>query len=441
MALGLCLTILSYFVWTSPTAPLNPIHILAQEASHTALENHLTAKNAEMAAQVKLLKKQLADSKSSSAKTQHALDKLNGQFAATTKAHNATLAAAAAAAAKPHASSKPVPTPVTAPSLASIESPTSKYFGLYTAQAPFNWATYDDTTAKVGETPNMVGYFGGWDQPFRADAVTAAWKRDTLPVLTWESRPADATNNDIDAPAYSLHNILAGDFDTYLRTYAQAIVANGLPLGIRFDHEMNGIWYPWAETDGQGNPINGNSPGEYVKVWRYVHDIFQAEGANQYVMWIWSPNIINNLPASHQSLAYTESLYPGDAYVDWVGLSGYLRPPYVAANDFSFNYTFGSSLQQLRQMTNKPIVLSELGASDVGGHKPQWIASLFAALKKPENADIVGFGWFNLAVTSYTEGVLATNDWRIESRPDSLAAFITGLTAPGSGFVLKPAPQ
>ncbi|MFP3466715.1 glycoside hydrolase family 26 protein [Leifsonia sp. SIMBA_070] len=330
--------------------------------------------------------------------------------------------------------------PITAPARADLVNPAKRYYGMYTEQAPFNWATFDATSAKVGVSPNMVGYFSGWDENFRANAVTRAWQQGRMPLMTWESRPIDAGNDSTDAPAYSLPNIIRGDFDAYLHQYAKDIVATGLPLGIRLDHEMNGIWYPWSETDGQGKSINGNNVGDYVTMWRHVHDIFQQEGANNLVVWVWAPNIVNNLPASHKAPGYLDGLYPGDAYVDWVGLSGYLRPPYKSDNDFSFDYTFKASLDKLRSLTSKPILLAEIGASETDGHKATWITSLFQSLGKPENDDIIGFSWFNLAVTSYVEGERATNDWRIDSRADSLSAFITGLTRPEDDFVLTPAP-
>lgn len=337
-------------------------------------------------------------------------------------------------------SGDPATTPITAPARADLLKPATRYYGMYTEQAPFNWATFDATSAKVGVQPNVVGYFSGWDETFRANAVTRSWQQGRMPLMTWESRPIDAGNDSTDAPAYSLPNIIRGDFDAYLHQYAKDIVATGLPLGIRLDHEMNGIWYPWSETDGQGKSINGNNVGDYVKMWRHVHDIFQQEGANNLVVWVWAPNIVNNLPASHKAPGYLQSLYPGDAYVDWVGLSGYLRPPYKSDNDFSFDYTFKASLDELRSLTSKPILLAEIGASETDGHKPAWITSFFEALAKPENDDIIGFSWFNLAVTSYVEGVRATNDWRIDSRADSLSAFITGLTRPEDHFTLTPAP-
>ncbi|WP_233571476.1 glycoside hydrolase family 26 protein [Cellulomonas triticagri] len=326
------------------------------------------------------------------------------------------------------------PTKPTAPSKAALVNPTQRYFGMYTEQAPFNWATFDDAANDVGRQQNLVGYFGGWDESFRANAVTRSWERGMLPMLTWESRPIGSKNDVVEEPDYTLPKIIAGEFDAYLTQYAKDVVATGLPLAIRLDHEMNGIWYPWAEQTGSGSPINGNGVGDYVKMWQHVHDIFEANGANQYVIWVWAPNIINNLPAANQGLDFLKALYPGDAYVDWVGVSGYQRPPYKADNDATFSYTFDRTLDQLRAITDKKIILAEVAASETGGTKPQWVRSFFQGFDPGQNDDIVGFAWFNLAITTYVDGQLSTNDWRVDSRANSLDAFRSGLNAASHQF-------
>src|SRR6478736_5030976 len=335
------------------------------------------------------------------------------------------------------------PTKPTAPSKAALVNPTSRYFGMYTEQAPFNWATFDDAANEVGRQQSMVGFFGGWDEAYRANAVTRAWQRGMLPMLTWESRPIASGNDVVDEPDYTLPKIIAGDFDAYLTQYAKDIASTGLPLAIRLDHEMNGVWYPWAEQTGSGAPINGNNVGDYVKMWQHVHDVFEANGANQYVIWVWAPNIVNNLPAANQSTDFLRSLYPGDAYVDWVGVSGYQRPPYKSDNDATFGYTFDRTLNQLREITDKKILLAEVGASEVGGTKPAWVKSFFEGFDPGRNDDVIGFAWFNLAVTTYVDGQLATNDWRVDSRANSLEAFRTGLAGTARNFggtVLATAP-
>lgn len=358
--------------------------------------------------------------------------------------------AAAAKAANGSGSSGPIPAArPTAPSLSSLIAPDKRQYGLYTTQAPFNWAEFDDVGSKVGVSPTMVGYFQGWDGNFRADAVTRAWQRGMMPLLTWESRPMTAGNDQAIDPDYSLPVIIGdpangvpGRYDDYLHQYAKDIVALGLPLGIRLDHEMNGSWYPWGERAWGGNFLNGNRKGDYVKMWQHVHDIFEAEGANQFVVWIWAPNIVNALPDyGKYSSWYMKSLYPGDEYVDWVGLSGYYRPPYRADQTATFSYTFDRSLAQLREVApGKPILLAEIGASEIGGNKPAWIADMFTALTQPQYDDIIGFAWFNQTVTTISGGQRVTNDWRITSRRDSLAAFVAGITNPAAGFVDGTAP-
>ncbi|MFT2816421.1 glycosyl hydrolase [Leifsonia sp. A12D58] len=460
IAMASTLAILSAIVWASPSSPIRQtVEAVVADAGVTL--NPLSAENTKLKTKLASIEAKLAKTSSElteqkkkllaqQASTAKKLAEVQQQVSAANRRTAEAKAAASATKSKP-TTTPPVKTPavepvITAPAKQDILNPASRYFGMYTEQAPFNWSTFDSTSSAIGVQPNLVGYFGGWDETFRANAVTRAWERGKVPLLTWESRPIKAGNDVIEEPDYSLPRILGdeaagvpGAFDEYIHQYARDIVATGLPLGIRFNHEMNGIWYPWNETTGKGESINGNNPGDYVKVWKHVHDIFEAEGANELVFWVWSPNIINKLPAINKKPEFLASLYPGDDYVDMVGLSGYLRPAYVAKQEFTFEYTFDASLNQLRALTDKPILLAEVGASETGGHKETWLTSFFSSMAKPENDDIVGFAWFNLAITTFVEGERTTNDWRINSRADSLSAFITGLTDPLGRFTLLPA--
>ncbi|MDN4615571.1 glycosyl hydrolase [Leifsonia sp. F6_8S_P_1B] len=483
-ALVVTLGAVSWFVWSSPDSPV-------REAADTvvAAANPLTAQNALLQQQLKTAKgqvasqngklknaaaaaaasaaahaKQVASLQQQLARTQDQLGALeaesdtgtgsgdkgsSGGKGSGSKTTNATKPPKVPAAGSPGGDSTPGGTEkpdedpaavITAPSRDSLLHPEHRYFGMYTEQAPFNWATLDATAKKIGVEPNVVGYFSGWDEDFRVSAVQRAWQQGRLPLMTWESRPIAAGNNSNSAPEYSLPTIIGGGFDAYLHQYAKDIVATGLPLAIRLDHEMNGTWYPWSELNGSGKAINGNNVGDYVKMWRHVHDIFQAEGANALVIWVWAPNIINNMqPSSHTTQEFLAGYYPGDDYVDWVGLSGYLRPPWRAGNDFTAGYTFDRSLDQLRTLTSKPIFLAEVGASETDGHKPGWVKTFFEQFHDSKNADIIGFSWFSLAITSYVGGERSTNDWRIDSRSDSLAAFAEGIADPAADFTLIPA--
>ncbi len=314
-----------------------------------------------------------------------------------------------------------LPTP-SAPPREQILNPAQTYFGLFTEQSPFNFKELDQVASAVDHRPSSVTWFAGWDQSFRADVVQAAWRRDMLPVITWEPRPivtpmGPGSNNAVNAD-YQLSDILQGDYDAYIRQWARELREVNLPVAIRFAHEMNGFWYPWSEQ------TNGNKPGEFVAAWRHVHDLFAEEGALN-AIWLWTPNV-TGFPQAQP----LDQLYPGDDYVDWVGLSGYYRkvnPGYEA----SFTNTYGKTLTQLRAVApGKKILLAEVGATETGGQKMNWVTSFFAGL--PANPDVIGFTWFNRSVTAIPNGekTPVTNDWRITSSPEVTALFRDKLTDP-----------
>ena len=331
-------------------------------------------------------------------------------------------------------------TPVDVPTKAEVLAQQSRWYGLYTTQSPFNWAEYDQVSQQVGKATNMVGYFQGFDQDFNASAVQRSWTNGRVPMLTWESRPLKTGNDQKYVAGYTNADVSGGSFDAYLTKYAQAIRANGQPVVIRLDHEMNGSWYNWAEGATQQN-----APGSFVAMWQHVHDVFERAGANDYVIWNWSPTRIDALGnAKYQTLAYLQEYYPGSDYVDWVGMSGYYRK---SAEAPTFATTFTKTLDQLRQIApDKHILLSEVGATESGaaitdGQKARWITSLFDALADPANSDVIGFAYFSETATTIVDGVRATNDWRLNSRADSLAAFVAGIARTDTDYDLQEVTQ
>ena len=316
---------------------------------------------------------------------------------------------------------RPVPDPlagVTASLTRDEIADADHLFGLYTQQAPFDYGEVDLVQATVNRKADVIGYFQAWTEDFRPDAVKQVWLRGQVPLLTWEPQAQVGTISNTD-PQFALPRILDGNHDAYIRRYAQSIRATGLPLILRFAHEMNGNWYPWSEG------VNGNGDGDYVRAWRHVHNIFEAEGANDLVVWLWAPNRVNQIP----NRPHPAEFYPGDDVVDWIGMSGYYRPYDDAA---TFDYTYGQTLPLLRDATrNKPIFLAEIGATETNDRKSFWIRDLFAGMAA--NPDIIGFGWFNITVTSTVNGDKQTNDWRINSSGGAADTMATALAENGYG--------
>ena len=235
-----------------------------------------------------------------------------------------------------------------------------------------------------------------------------------MPVLSWEPwptvQPVGPDSDNTKDPGYTLASIIDGSHDEYIDRFATEVRDLGLPVAIRFAHEMNGNWFPWSEE------TNGNKKGEYVEAWRHVHDRFTAIGATN-AIWIWSPNVVTARPSVRLS-----PLYPGDDYVDWMGMVGYYRRVYLDdkgnAKAPTFDNTYSGTLAELRSVAVKPIVITELGATEVGGNKPEWIQSLFDGLAA--NPDVIGFVWFDHSVNG--------TDWRIESSDAASSAFAGGIS-------------
>ncbi|MGY0005400.1 glycoside hydrolase family 26 protein [Micromonospora sp. I033] len=316
----------------------------------------------------------------------------------------------------PPATAEPAAAPRPA---AGLFPPAGKAFiGVMTDKGPHDFAVLDSFTAAAKQQPQVMLFSASWNvDAFDRTLFDRISSRGMLPMLGWEpwdhrvdkaAREKNLPVRQIDEirsnqPAYRLSRITAGDFDPYLRSWAQGIRSLGYPVAIRLAHEMNGDWYPWSEAS------NGNRPGEYVAAWRHVHDLFRAAGVTN-VTWVWSPNA--RWDASQPKLS---GWYPGDHYVDWVGVTGYYG--IGAYTDYrSFDSIFGPTITEIRGFSGKPLVITETGASDATGRKAEWITDAFRAL--PRHPDIIGLIWFE---------VDKELDWRIVSSPAVAQAFATAV--------------
>ncbi|MBL7493657.1 beta-mannanase [Frankia sp. AgB1.9] len=309
-----------------------------------------------------------------------------------------------------------VPAELLAPSTELAAAPTQfpepgkTFVGIMTTAGVHSFTNLLDFTQKTSYKPRAYQFSEGWaEDKFNASDLNKVASLGMMPIVAWE--PWDfSTKPQSDKlrgaqPKYRLSNIIDGSFDSYIRSWARGVKTLDYTIGLRFAHEMNGYWYPWAEQ------ANGNQPGQYVQAWRHVHDIFTQEGAAN-VVWIWSPNVTypNSTPLAE--------LYPGDAYVDWVGFSGYYG---TVGNETykSFDEIFASSLAEVQTVTQKPIVITETGAADNAGLKAAWIAQLFASL--PRYPEIIGVIW-----QESTKEV----DWRVAVSPAASRAFAVGAANP-----------
>jgi hypothetical protein len=276
------------------------------------------------------------------------------------------------------------------------------FLGVQTNLGPWDFSAVDAFTGAVHHQPAALQYSVGWahDQ-FDAGRLQAIADRHMLPIIAWEPWDYQQTPTQ---PAYRLAAITGGRYDDYIRSWAIGLAAARLPVVMRFAHEMNGNWYPWCEQS------NGNRRGDYVKAWRHVYDIFTDAAADN-VYWMWSPNV------TYPGAASLSELYPGDSYVDWVGLSGYYGTAGVTQYS-SFDRIFDGTFTELSTFTNKPVVIAETAATNAAGQQARWITEMFRDL--PSHPSIIGVIWFE---------AVKEIDWRIANQPAAAAAYAAGAAA------------
>jgi hypothetical protein len=246
---------------------------------------------------------------------------------------------------------------------------------------------------EIGCKPRVVNRFVKLDSTFSANDLRKMSSTGQEPMISLEPWSYRSTRDTVDLPAYRLSAVASGRYDSQLEGIARLLASYGKPVLLRFAHEMNATWYPW------GVGVNGNHSSDYVDAWRHVHDVMSSIAPN--LRWVWAPASTwwdDPLPLS--------KVYPGDEYVDYVAVSGY-------GHDGTAEDTYGAWYTEVRTITDKPAILSEIGAD--GSDKAAWIASLgdFVA----EHPDIVGFVWFNTT----PESTGATGDYALDSSEDVTA--------------------
>jgi mannan endo-1,4-beta-mannosidase len=261
-----------------------------------------------------------------------------------------------------------------------------KFFGVQAPGAPDALGSVRTFAASAGARPNLIGEYIAWNDAMDTQAAANAWSYGALYYMVWE--PYDT----------SVAAIAAGRSDSYISKVARQVRALNQPVAISFGHEFNGNWYPWGTT--------GTTAADFVAAWRLIHRLFAAADARN-VIWIWNPNVIDADPQLDLS-AY----YPGDAYVSWVGITGY----FSTTGPDTFDSLYGPTMQEIRGFTNKPFIIAETSV-ETGPNEVAAAQSLVSGVR--QSPDVLGFVWFDYQKL----GV----DWRLETRPSVQAAIAGGL--------------
>ncbi|WP_425523681.1 glycoside hydrolase family 26 protein [Rhizobium setariae] len=168
--------------------------------------------------------------------------------------------------------------------------------------------------------------------------------------------------------------VLAGDYDANIKAISAIIKTMKSPVIIRWGQEMEDKTgrFSWSDWPAQ----------DYITAYKRVVDQFRADTPSVQVMW--SPKGLDGL----------EKYYPGDSYVDIVGLSVFGLEAY---DDKAYGgpKTFAEALEPGYKRVShygKPIWVAELGYEGCSDYLQSWMEAATAKNDKfPALKEVVYF--------------------------------------------------
>lgn len=199
------------------------------------------------------------------------------------------------------------------------------------------------------------------------------------------------------APDDLLRGILAGRYDSNMTAVCSAAAKLKSPVTIRWAQEMDDktgqfTWSYWK-------------PEDYIKAYRHVVDVCRKDLPS--AQYMWSPKGDEDLKA----------FYPGDDYVDTIGLSVFGYQPYdelTVGRDTTFVERTKPGYDLAKDF-GKPIVIAELGYEGKDDYVRAW--ALEANQPHDEFPDLTAVVYFNDREVYPWPRNVGRPDWRVANHP------------------------
>ena len=280
------------------------------------------------------------------------------------------------------------------------------YHGVYPGgttgeESDLTLADLESYQLAAGKTASWVFFSHNWYEGRDFPAATATWIRDAGSVpyirLMLRSQP----DQGVEEPLFGLQAIVDGTFDDDIALWCDSARGFGTPLLAEYGTEVNGEWFPWNgvwngadTTDGYGDPAEADGPERFRDVYRHIIDICRDAGASN-LTWVFHVNG-EDYPGGDWNAF--EQYYPGDEWIDWIGISSYggLTP----LDDWwpSFREGMDAAYPRATAMApDKPVIVAEFGATanHPSGDQVAWATEALADITGMRWPAVIGFSWWN----------------------------------------------
>jgi hypothetical protein len=191
-----------------------------------------------------------------------------------------------------------------------------------------------------------------------------------------------------DKEGISPRTIATGGCDVYIRNWAKFIKRLPYRFILKPAQEMSVEQIPWW-------PFRfGETPQDFINMWRHMVTIFKEEGVTN-VEWFWGISAGSYPPTPENS---HHNYYPGDEWVDWVGIiaDNYYKYMWSPQPWRDFTWFTDKFLNEFTCKYPKPQMIHEMGsveALDGAGSKSKWIRDAYANI--PKYPFLRGIVYFN----------------------------------------------
>jgi len=283
---------------------------------------------------------------------------------------------------------------------------------LYHGVFPGGWSGEEDDISieelssyeqAVGKTAAWIYFSNNWykDRNFPRKTATMIRESGSVPFIRLMLRDSDEQNKK--NRLFTLQRILEGSFDKDLRAWARTARDFGSPLLAEYGTEVNGEWFPWngkwsgaGKTKEYGERDYPDGPERFRDAFRHIIDIARQEGALN-ISWVFH---VNNDDVPNISWNRLENYYPGDGYIDLIGVSVYGAQTPMAEEWPEFRESMDSVYPRLQALApEKPIILLEFGVTlgNPLGDQAAWAKAALTDLLQPRWPGTIGFSWWNEA--------------------------------------------
>jgi hypothetical protein len=233
---------------------------------------------------------------------------------------------------------------------------------------------------KMGRRYDIDHTYAQWRTPFPTWYEKWDVEIGRIPFVNWKGVPSRSIAN--------------GSQDRVLKARARAVKALGAPIMIQY----------YGEMDRQAG-----KPGAFVKAWRHIVKVFNAQGATNAV-WVWCPT------ADGFRTGRAQKYYPGNRYADWLCADAYNWPGKSWRSFRSAVRPFYSWAKVAH--ARKPLMIGEFGSREGShGRKGRWIKAMQRDLKTRLR---------HIKAVVYFDTVAGDSgiDWRLRSSRSSMRAWV-----------------